>query len=115
MYLLFPWSGSADSKNFDITLLTVLLQNICGLPALAGGWNVPPHPGDTSTSAEILRIKMSRNEIYGHKACPELDNTKFETLWQQISESLLKLGILQNVIDELKQIPLSEEEENYIQ
>ena len=113
--LLFPRSGTADSRNFDITLLTVLLRNICGLPSPVAGWNAPPHPSDTSTSAEILRVKMSRNEIYGHKACPQLDNAEFEMLWQQISESLLKLGIPQNDIDELKQIPLSEEEESYIE
>ena len=113
--LLFPRSGTADSQNFDITLLTVLLRNICGLPSPVAGWNAPPHPSDTSTSAEILRVKMSRNEIYGHKACPQLDNAEFEMLWQQISESLLNLGIPQNDIDELKQIPLSEEEESYIE
>jgi hypothetical protein len=112
--LLFPASGSADSNNFDITLLTILLRNICGLPSPAPGWNVMPPAGDTSISADILRIKMFRNEVYGHISSAQLDDTEFETLWQEISQPLIKLGISQQDIDELKEAPLSPEEESYI-
>ena len=113
--LLFPASGSPDSNNFDITLLTVLLRNICGLHPPTAGWNIEPAASDTSESAEILRIRNLRNKVYGHIPCPQLDNTKFETLWQEISKSLIKLGIPQQDIEELKQTPLSPEEENYIE
>ena len=113
--LLFPPSGSPDSKNFDITLLTILLRNICGLPSPASGWNVMPPACDTSVSAEILRIKMIRNEVYGHISKAQLDNTEFETLWQQISQPLINLGIRQQDINKLKQTVLSPEEESYIE
>ena len=112
--LLFPASGAPDSKNFDITLLTILLRNICGLSSPTTGWNVMPPAGDTSISADILRIKIFRNQVY-HIASPQLDDTTFETLWQEISKPLVKLGIPQEDIDEAKVAPLSPEEESYIE
>ena len=113
--LLFPTSGAApDSNNFDITLLTNLLRNICGLPAPATGWNVMPLAGDVSASADVARIKLFRNEVYGHITRAQLDDATFNTLWQEISQPLTRLGILQNDIDEIKMAPLSPEEESYI-
>ena len=113
--LLFPTSGAApDSNDFDITLLTILLRSICGLPAPATGWNIMPPAGDTSKSADIVRIRIFRNEVYGHITRAQLDDAKFNTLWQEISQPLTRLGILQNDIDEIKMAPLSPEEESYI-
>ncbi|CAB4015152.1 Hypothetical predicted protein [Paramuricea clavata] len=112
--LLFPASGVPNSNDFDITLLTILLRNICGLPSPAAGWNAMPPASDTSISANILRIKLYRNDVYGHISSAQYDNVKFETLWQDISKPLVKLGIPQQDIDELKEAPLSSEEESYI-
>ena len=113
--LLFPASGSPDSKNFDVTLLTILLRNICGLHPPATGWNVLPPTIDTSISANIARIKIFRNEVYGHRPSAELDDSAFETLWQEISNPLVKLGIPQQDIDDLKEALLSPEEESYVE
>ena len=113
--LLFPASGAPDSKNFDITLLTILLRNICGLSSPTAGWNAMPPTGDTSISADILRIKIFRNQIYGHIASPQLDDAEFETLWQEISKPLVNLGIPQQDIDDAKVAPLSPEEQSYIE
>ena len=113
--LLFPASGRPDSNKFDITLLTILLRNICGLSAPTKGWNDMPPTGDTSISADIVRIKIFRNQVYAHIASPQLDDTTFETLWQEISKPLVNLGIPQQDIDEAKVAPLSPEEEFYIE
>jgi hypothetical protein len=112
--LLFPVSGTPDSNNFDINLLTILLRNICGLTSPAAGWGVMPPASDTSQSANIARIKLFRNEVYGHIARAQLDDTRFETLWQEISLPLIMLGIPQQDIDELKVAPFDPEEESYI-
>ena len=113
--LLFPTSGAAPvSNNFDITLLTILLRNICVLPKPATGWNKMPPTKDTSTSDDIVRIKMFRNDVYAHIASAQLDDATFEKLWQEISQPLTRLGIPQNDIDEIKVAPLSPEEESYI-
>ena len=113
--LLFPASGSPDSNNFDITLLTILLRNISGLPKPTTGWDVMPPPSDTSISADIARIKILRNQIYGHISRAEYDDTTFKKYWQDISGPLIKLGIPQKDVDELKVAPLSPEEESYIE
>ena len=113
--LLFPVSCTPDSRNFDVTLLTILLRNICGLPSPPAGWNVMPPASDTSISANIARIKIFRNEVYAHTPSAQLDDTTFETFWQEISKPLVHLGIPQQDIDELKEAPLSPEEESYIE
>ena len=113
--LLFPVTGPPDSKKFDITLLTILLRNICGLPPPSAGWNKMPVAGDVSKSDDIVRIKIFRNVVYGHIASTQLDDANFEKLWQDISQPLTRLGIRQKDIDEIKVAPLSFEEESYIE
>ena len=112
--LLYPAAGGPDSKTFDVTLLVILLRNICGLPTPVAGWNTMPPVSDTSISANILRIKMFRNEVYGHIPSAQYDDMTFQKLWQEISQPLLKLGIPQQDIDLLKLAPLSPEEESYV-
>ena len=113
--LLYPAAGPPNSNDFDITLLTILLRNICGLSSPVTGWKVMPPTTDTSISADILRIKIFRNEVYGHTAGAQYDDATFEKLWQEISQPLVKLGIPQQDIDELKVAPLSPEEKSYIE
>ena len=105
--LLFPTSGTPDSKQFDVTLLTILLRNICALSPPATGWNATPPAGDTSKSADIVKIKIFRNDA--HIPSTQLDDTKFNTFWQEISKPLIRLGIPQKDIDEIKVAPLSSE------
>lgn len=113
--LLYPASGSPDAKDFDITLLTILLRNICGLSSPATGWNIVPPTTDNSISAHILRIKIFRNQVYGHTTSPQYDDITFENLWQEISQPLVKLGIRQQEIDELKAVPLCPEEKSFME
>ena len=113
---LFPPSGNPpDSKTFDITLLTVLLRNICGLHSPATGWNTMPPNTDNSPAANITRIKLLRNEVYAHVSSTEIDNPTFETLWQQVSKTLVALKVPVKEIDDLKTCSLSSEEEIYMQ
>ena len=114
--LLYPAPpGSPDSKNFDVTLLTILFRNICGLTEPTAGWNVLPPDSDTSIADNIARIKFYRNEVYGHITTTEIDDDEFEKLWEKISKALIIFGISSSEIDELKEAPLSPEEDDYIQ
>ena len=107
--LLFPPSGNPpDSKTFDVTLLTVLLRNICGLPST--GWAAMPADTDRSMQANILRLKFLRNEIYAHVTSTQVDNGTFKSLWQKISQALVELKIPQNDVDDLETSPLGPEE-----
>ena len=113
--LLYPVSGNPDSKNYDVTLLMILLRNICRLPSPATGWNTMPPVADRSVEANITRIKLFRNEVYAHVSSTEVDDAQFENLWQSISQVLVDLGIPRHEINELKICPLSPEEDMYVQ
>ena len=113
--LLYPTSGLPDLQNFDVTLLTVLLRNICGLTSPATGWETLPPDSDTSISANIARIKCYRNTVYGHVATTEIADKEFEDLWLKISSALIALGIPRYELDDLKEAPLSPEEDACIE
>ena len=101
---LFPCGGAApDSKKFDITLLIVLLTNICGLPPPRKGWFAKPSPGDKSLGANIIRLKFFRNELYGHVSSTSIDTPTFSSLWKKISGTLVALGLNQTDINLLKE------------
>ena len=101
---LFPPGGGApDSNTFDITLLFLLLTNICGLsPPPLTGWHNMPSPGDNSLEANLARVKFFRNELYGHVTSTGVDATSFSSFWQEISITLHSLGLDQAQIDRLK-------------
>ena len=113
--LLYPSSGTPDSKNFDVTLLIVLLRNICGLTRSASGWDALPPDSDTSVAANIARIKYYRNQVHAHITTTEIADNEFENLWLKISKALIGLGIPKPELDELKEAPLSPEEADCIQ
>ena len=100
---LFPPGGAApDSNTFDITLLFLLLTNICGLFPPLSGWHSKPPASDISREANLARIKFFRNQLYGHVAATGVDTPTFNSLWQEISAVLVALGLGQAEIDRLK-------------
>ena len=101
---LFPPGGAApDSNTFDITLLFLLLTNICGLSPPHSGWHAKPSPGDDSLEANLARMKFFRNELYGHVSSTGIDTPTFSSLWKGISAVLVALGLDQTEIDKLKE------------
>ena len=108
---LFPPGGtSPDSSTFDITLLFLLLINICGLSPPATGWHKKPTPTDTSLEANLARIKFFRNHLYGHVATTGVDTPTFNALWMEISAALVALGLSQAEIDTLRAERCGEED-----
>ena len=110
---LYPPEGAApDSKTFDITLLFVLLRNICGLTAPATGWDALPPAADVSREANLARIKFYRNHVYGHVTGTGVSSADFEQCWNDISGALIGLRANQVDIDLLKSSAIGET--NYI-
>ena len=100
---LFPPGGAApDSNTFDITLLFLLLTNICGLSLPRSGWHTKPPASDTSREANLARVKYFRNVLYGHVSTTGVDTPTFNALWQEISAPLVALGLDQEEIGRLK-------------
>ena len=90
---LYPTiSSSVSSAHFDITLLMVLLRNICGLTPPATGWDNLPPATDMSVEANIARVKFYRNNVYGHASQASVDDPTFNTYWLDISNALVGLG-----------------------
>ncbi|XP_067018644.1 uncharacterized protein [Acropora muricata] len=109
--LLFPPGGATpDSNTFDITLLFLLLTNICALSPPPSGWNTKPLPSDNSVEANLARIKFFRNELYGHVTTTGIDTPTFSALWQEISAVLVAFGLPQVEIDQLKAEHCGEED-----
>jgi len=105
---LFPTSGDPpDSKAFDITLLHLLLREICHLTAPPTGWHKMPADGDVSREANIVRIKCFRNELC-HSVSTGIPNGEFEDKWSKISLSLkeLQATVYEKKIQDLKSYPI---------
>ena len=106
---LFPTASgyTRDSKTFDITLLHLLLREICHLTAPATGWHKMPADGDVSREANIVRIKCFRNELC-HSVSTGIPNGEFEDKWSKISTSLesLEASVYRKKIQDLKDDPI---------
>ena len=89
---LYSGSTCVTSTDFDITLLFVLLRNICGLTPPPTGWDKPPVVTDLSREADLARVKYYRNELYGHTTETAISESEFEKYWKEISEVLVRLG-----------------------
>ena len=113
---LYPSTSSqVSSKNFDITLLVLLLRNICGLTPPASGWDTLPSLSDISVQADIARVKYYRNTVYGHAAQASVDDVTFNYYWKEIRSSLVRLGgpTYEEAIDKLRTDPLDPETEEH--
>ncbi|KAM7425299.1 hypothetical protein ABFA07_023255 [Porites harrisoni] len=97
-----PSPSSVSSKDFDVTLLMLLLRNVCGLIAPTTGWDNLPPVGDTSAEANIARVKYYRNHVYGHASQASVDDATFNSYWQDISYALVGLGADSAAINRLK-------------
>ena len=100
--MLFPSDGTQpDCESFDITLLVILLINICGLSPPNTGWNEKPPRSDRSTEANIARIRYFRN-LLSHAPSTGVTTQNFNSYWEEIADALVALGLDQNEIDALK-------------
>ena len=102
---LYPTSSNMSVYDLDITLLMILLRNICNLspPSSTGSWDKLPPDSDNSLEANIVRIKYYRNNVYAHAKKASVDDATFEKLWLNISNAILALEESQaSVIDSLK-------------
>ena len=102
---LYPaMKSSVSSRDFDITLLMVLLRTMCGLVRPDGGWDTLPPAENTTLEADIVRIKCYRNTVYGHASEASVDDPTFNQYWQDIQDALVRLGGAgyRSAIDDLK-------------
>ncbi|XP_046858573.1 uncharacterized protein LOC124452022 [Xenia sp. Carnegie-2017] len=102
--LLYPPPPILPNENkFDVTLLYILLRNICGLkPPRDPLWTSVNNPTDYSTEADITRIRLFRNDRFAHLPNTSVSFDEFENFLLEISEPIVRLGISQEEIDRLR-------------
>lgn len=115
--MLFPPSGDPpNAEVFDITLLYLLLRNVCYLTVPSTGWHeIPPHDDD-SPEANIVRIKCYRNDL-SHRASTEISNGEFEDIWTKISLAIVALegSVLRKKIEALKTDPIDRKTQQHLE
>lgn len=117
--LVYPASGvCGESKDFDIGLLSKLLKTICNLPPLSTGWDHLPKSADVNLTADIVRIKVYRNDISHKHLNMEISDAEFCSLWNEIKMALLRIadyttgrGKWEKIVEDLRNDPLTPEAE----
>lgn len=85
-------SNPISPKDLDISVLYMLLRNICTkLPPPKTGWGKPPRKGDNSESAFIERVRQIRNTILARNTHGKVSNTDFQQYWEELENSIIAM------------------------
>ena len=89
--LILPNSGlySGIYDDVDISLLYILLRNVCGIQPHNTGWGNSPDVADRSVSANIERLRLARNRC-GHST-GGMSNAEFIQVWSDIRAAVVDL------------------------
>ncbi|KAK3107359.1 hypothetical protein FSP39_012732 [Pinctada imbricata] len=90
--LILPRSGrySGDYSDMDVSLIYLLLRNICNIPPHTKGWGNTPDMSDTSLSASIDRIREARNGVV-HSSSTVLTQTEFNDVRKDIKTAVISM------------------------
>lgn len=90
---IYPKNGntSMTSNDLDISVIYILLRNICNIPEHYNGWGNYPHKNDTSIAACIERIRIQRGIIAGHSANGRQEDDEFKVHWSDIRNAVVEI------------------------
>lgn len=107
-------------SEFDIPLLYLLLRNICSIPEHGKKWGNKPNQTDRTVSANIERIRLIRNDYYGHVKHFATSDQTFKklgnNLFQIVKELEAYIGsstVYQDAVTDLKTCSMDPEIEEY--
>ncbi|XP_062617405.1 uncharacterized protein LOC134279079 [Saccostrea cucullata] len=94
--LILPRNGTytGNYDDMDISLLYLLLRNMCGITPHLKGWGNDPDPTDCSPSACIETIRLARNQCF--HSISSLSNTEFSRIWSTIRAAVVNLDTFLN-------------------
>ncbi|OWF51661.1 uncharacterized protein LOC110448843 [Mizuhopecten yessoensis] len=99
---LFPTDAKPCSNVFDISLIYVLFREtrftdddgssrpLIRPPQL--GWGIKPDSSDSSDAANIERLRLARNDLYGHKLKAAISDEEFEETWAELYTAVISIG-----------------------
>lgn len=82
---------SEDYSKFDIALLYFLFRNVCAITSHSKQLGNRPIVSDRSVLANIERIRLTRNEYYGHYSSYFFPKSDFEDKWKYLFQSVKEL------------------------
>ncbi|XP_062595087.1 uncharacterized protein LOC134256458 [Saccostrea cucullata] len=123
--IIFPKPTKQYSGNYldlDVCLLYLLLRNVSKIAPHSKGWGEIPNPGDRSVAANIERIRLIRNQYYGHSADLSLSDSEFRQEWRNIWDIVVELErhlgtstVYQDAVNKIKTCSMDpEQEKKYI-
>lgn len=91
--LIYPPAGNAflTTKDCDISVIYILLRNICNIPSHNAGWGNPPAKGDNSIAACIERIRLQRNLILAHCTNGMVEELMFKNHWDELRNAVVQI------------------------
>ncbi|KAK3083383.1 hypothetical protein FSP39_021203 [Pinctada imbricata] len=100
--------------KFDISLVYVLLRNVCtnlnnptkpNIPAPTQGWGKDPTPTDITPSDDMERLRILRNAVYGHISKASIPDTEYQIHWQELKDiaSRMKIHLGKDYLKELQE------------
>ena len=95
--LIFPRSCQTDSKKFDMSILVILLSEICGFQRPEKNWT--PEETDNSEMASFFRSRIARNKV--QHLSTALSEQEYKDLVNKVKRPMLDLGCSQGEIDEI--------------
>lgn len=87
-----PPPGKPNYNDFDVTLLYTLTRNLCPLLTPTQGWGIEPITTDTLIGDDIERLRLFRNNYYGHADSTEISDVEFEDLWKHVKSTIRRIG-----------------------
>lgn len=91
--LIYPTTGNAPlvAKDMDISVIYIILRNICKISGHKKGWGNAPLKGDTSLAACIDRIRLQRNSITGHSTNGTVEDVEFQNIWAELRDAIVDI------------------------
>ena len=94
------YTGNYD--DMDISLLYILLRNVCGIQPHNKGWGNTPDSADRSVSANIERLRLARNSC-GHST-KGISNADFNKIWSEIRAAVVDLDKAPGIVVKYQEV-----------
>lgn len=87
----FPLPLLPDYSKFDVTLLYTLIRNLCSSLAPTRGWGIEPNVMDINIGDDIERLRLFRNNCYGHANSAEIPENDFRKMLSNLKTVIQRI------------------------
>lgn len=80
-----------DYRKFDVTLLYTLIRNLCPSLKPTKGWGTQPDDADIQIGDDIERLRLFRNNYYGHASSAAISDFDFAKIWKDLKSLINRI------------------------